>query len=120
MIKTVIKLLIVLAVLNAVAHAGLAAWDYYQLRDEAQQLIVFGAQSTTAELHNRILAKAEELEVPLEPANLDVQREGNRTFVYASYTQPIELFPRFTYPVDLSFTVDAFSVEAFTPDDVRR
>ena len=111
MIKTVIKLLIVAAVLNAVARAGIVALDYYQLRDEAQQEIVFGAGSATEDLHTRIMAKAEELEIPLEPANLDVQRSGGRTVVSASYTQPVEFFPRFTYPVDLSFRVDAFAAE---------
>lgn len=109
MIKTAIKLLIALAIVNAAVRAGMAAWSYYQLRDQAQQLIVFGAAVPTTELSNDILVKAMELEVPLEPRNLDVHREGNRTFVNASYTQPVEFFPTFIYPVELSFSLDAFS-----------
>ena len=110
MIKTVIKLLIVVAMLNALVRVGLVAWSYFQLRDEAQQLIVFGARTSTTELHNEIMAKAEELDVPLEPANLDVRRDGQRTYVSGSYTQPVELFPRFIYPLDLSFAVDTFAI----------
>ena len=109
MIKTAIKLLIALAIVNAAVRAGMAAWSYYQLRDQAQQLIVFGTGVSTAELSADILVKAMELEVPLEPQNLDVRREGNRTFVDAFYTQPVELFPTFIYPVELSFSLNAFS-----------
>jgi hypothetical protein len=112
LIKTAIKLLITLAVLNAVVRAGMAAWDYFELRDEAEQLIVFGANASTDDLRMRILARAEELDVPLEAENVDVQREGNRTFVYGSYTQPVELFPGFTYPADLSFSVESFSIKS--------
>ena len=81
------------------ARSALVAWDYYQLKDEAQQLITFGAGTSTTDLHNRILIRAEELEVPLEPANLDVSRDGGRTYVQAFYTQPVEVFPSYFYPV---------------------
>lgn len=52
-----------------------------------------------------------ELEIPLEPQDIDVHREGNRPFVNAAYSQPVEFFPTFIYPVDLSFSVDAFAVQ---------
>jgi type III secretion system FlhB-like substrate exporter len=84
LIKTVIKLLITVAILNAVFRAGVAALDYYQLRDEAQQLIVFGGGIPTGDLHNRILQKAAELEVPLQSKGLVVRRDGVRTIVEAS------------------------------------
>ena len=111
MIKTIIKTLIVLAIVNGLYRTGVVAWDYFRLRDEAEQMIIFGAKASTEDLHTRILAKAEELGIPLESQNLDVRREGGRTFVYGSYQQPLEYFPNVTYPVDLSFAVDAFRVE---------
>jgi hypothetical protein len=119
-LRLIVKLLIVAAILNALARTAGAAWRYYQLRDEAQQLIVFGARNTTAELHNQILTKAEELQVPLEPANLGVRRIQNRTFVDARYTQPVELFPRYTYPFEFSFEVEAFAVDPVTPEEAAR
>ena len=111
MIKTIIKLLLVLAIVNGLYRTGAVAWDYFRLRDEAEQLIIFGARTPVEDLHGRILAKAQELEIPLEPENLDVRREGDRTLVYASYQQSLEYFPNVTYPVNLSFTVDAFRAE---------
>lgn len=111
MIKTIIKLLIVLVIVNGLYRTGVVAWDHFQLRDEAEQIIVFGARSTPEDIHGRILAKAQELGIELEPDNLDVRREAGRTFVSGSYQRALEYFPNVTYPLDLSFEVDAFQVE---------
>jgi len=116
LIKTVIKLLITLAVLNAVARGGLTAWRHYELKDAAQQLILFGNDVPIAQLTYLILDEAVALEVPLEAKNIDISRVGNRTAVYVSYTKPVEFFPRFVYPLDLSFTVE---VLALSPSNAR-
>jgi hypothetical protein len=115
--KTIIKLAIALAVLNALFHAGEVAWRYYQLKDATEQLIVFGSQEHTNELHTRIVAKAAELDVPLLPENVAVHRAGTRTSVDASYTQPIEYFPNQVYPMDLKFSVEAYSINVGRPED---
>ena len=117
MIKTIIKISIALAVINAAFHAGQAAWTYYQLKDATEQLLVFGSQEHTNDLHNRILAKAIELDVPLLPENIAVHRTGTRTTVEASYTQPVEYFPKQVYPVELKFTVQATSLNVGRPED---
>lgn len=108
--KTIIKLLVALAMVNATARAGLAAWSHFQLKDAAQQLIVFGATVPTDQISYLILDKAVELDVPLERKNIDISRQGSRTVVYVSYTKPVEFFPAFVYPLDLSFTVEALSL----------
>ena len=111
MIKTIIKLLIAVVILNGVYRGGAVAWDYYQLKDAAQQMLLFGANASTEELSGQILAKAEEQGIPLEPENLIIRRDEGRTFVHASYRQPLDYFPNVIYPLDLSFDVDAFRVE---------
>ena len=108
--KTVISVLITLAILNAAARMGQAAFSYFQLKDETRQMITFGARSTTDQLHNRIVEYAEELEIPLEGSDLYVSRDAERTYVDAYYTQPVEIFPNVVVPVQLSFSVDAFAV----------
>ena len=120
MIKTVLKLVIALAILNAAFRGGVVAWDYYELKDEALQLIVFGNNTTTTELHNRILQKAHELDVPLLSENLTVKRDGLRTLVDATYTQPYEYFPNQIYPLRLSFSVDTFALNPSTATEPRR
>lgn len=118
MIKTAVKLLIVLAVLNAAARAGMIAWQYYQLKDEAQQIILFGSRRTTGELREQILAKAVELSVPLEPQNIEVRRDGSQTFADVFYIQPLEYFPNFEYPLDLSFSVATFALNTPRADEL--
>ena len=109
--KTIIKLLIALVIINAAARAGMAAWSYYQLKDAAQQIITFNPRTAPIELHNQILGRARELNVPLASENISVEREGTRTRADAAYVQPVELFPNYIYPMNLSFRVEAFSIQ---------
>jgi hypothetical protein len=116
--KTIIKLLIVVAILNACARGAMAAWTYYQFKDAASQTILFGGNASTGQLQEQILRRAAELDVPIEPQNLTVTRDGPRTVAEASYTQPVELVPTYEHPVTFSFTVDALSFTTKSPPDV--
>ena len=109
--KTLLKLLVAAAVLHAVYRAGVSAATYYELKDAAQQMLVFGGGATPGQLQESILAKAEELAVPLAPEDVIVQREGVRTTAEASYTDPIEILPRYRYPFTYSFRVEAISMQ---------
>jgi len=119
-VKTILKLVVLLLVINAVARAANVAWHYYKFKDEAQQIATFGGGHSETELHDQILKKAEELEVPLQPEELVVRRDGNETIIEAAYTHPVQLVPKYyTYPAKLSFSVNAFVVKPTTADDVR-
>ena len=104
--KTLLQLLLAAALLNAVARSAAAAWDYYQLKDAAQQTVIFGFGASTADLEARIVRRAADLGIPLGPGAVTVTRDGPRTAARASYTQAIELFPRFEYPWAFAFEVD--------------
>jgi hypothetical protein len=108
--KTILKLLVAAILINASVRASGAAMRYYQLKDTAQQAVLFGAQNTTDAIRERILSKAEELHVPLNPDNLVVQRQGGRTWADLAYRQGIELFPNQPYPVNFSFRVEGYSM----------
>ena len=108
--KTIIKLLIVIAILNAVARVGLAVARYYELKDEAQELLTFGAQASTNEIQNQIMEKAASLALPVDPDDVSVTRDGLRTFATASYTEPIEVFPSYQYPVTFNFSVEGLAL----------
>lgn len=115
---TLIKLLVMVAVLNAAARGGQAYWHHYQLEDEAQRLVQFAGTATTDELHGQILSKAPALSVALAPEQLTVRREDTRTIAEAAYTVPVEWFPGYVRPVPFSFRVEAFSIAGAAP--VRR
>ena len=114
--KAVLKLVIAVALLNAVVRGADSAWNYYQLKDAAQRALLFGAQASSKQLHEQIMGRAGELQIPLNPQDLTVSWRSGRRIAEASYTQQIEFFPRYRYPVLFSFDVDAVSVGT-APDD---
>ena len=108
--KTIIKLLIVIAIINAAVRGGLATAKYYQLKDQSQQLVTFGGNASTGELQNRILEQATALQLPVESGDVLVTRDGLKTTAEAAYTQPVEVFPRYTYPINFHFTVEGINM----------
>jgi hypothetical protein len=119
-LKTIIKLLIAAAILNAVGRCSIAAWHYYQFKDETQLLVTHGGTVPVNTLSNQILDKAMAMALPVLPENVDVQRVDNRTLATVKYSQDVEVFPRYKYPVTFQFAVDAVYVKPTTPDDVTR
>ena len=115
--KTIIKLVVALVLLNAAARGGKVAFDYFQLKDSMQRLLTFGSQTPTRVLREGILAKATELHLPVLPQDVAVHRQGVRTTADVRYTQPVELFPRYVYSMELAMTVDVVSLYAGVPDD---
>jgi hypothetical protein len=114
--KTVLKLVIAIALLNAVVRGADSAWNYYQLKDAAERALLFGTQASSKQIHEQIMERAVELRVPLMPEDLTVSWRAGRRIAEASYTQQIEFFPRYNYPVLFSFNVDTVSVGT-PPDD---
>ncbi|HVQ16405.1 MAG TPA: hypothetical protein VMS40_22540 [Vicinamibacterales bacterium] len=114
--KTVLKLVIAIALLNAVVRGADSAWNYYQLKDAAQRALLFGAQASSKQIHEQIMERAVELRLPLMPNDLMVSWRSGRRIAEASYTQQIEFFPKYVYPILFSFNVDTVSVGT-PPDD---
>ncbi len=105
--KTLINLTLAAIVLNAVVHCGIVARNYFEFQDAAQQAVIYGADSTLKELDAQIRGRAAQHDVPLPEDGLHIRREGARTVADAVYTDQVEVFPNFKYPVVLSFTVEA-------------
>jgi hypothetical protein len=109
--KTIIKVVVAIALINAAARVGMAYAGFYQLKDQAQELVTFnGARSSDGDLQNQILAKAASLNLPVEVTDIDVQHDGLHTMASTSYTQPVEVFPNYKYPMKFHFTVDAIGM----------
>ena len=110
---TLLKLLVAALIIHAAVRGGAAALTYYQFRDDTEQVLKFSEKASEAELHKEIVAKAEALDVPIDPDDIDVRRDGSRNIASAEYTQQVELVPRYPYPIHFSFRVDA------TPSHVK-
>jgi hypothetical protein len=109
-LKTLIKLVVAAVLVNAAYRAGSVFLKYYQFKDETQQMILFGQAEPVAQLTSQILEEAMKREVPLDEDGLMVRRDGARTIADVSYTDNVELFPRWSYPVSFSFSAEAFGV----------
>ena len=117
--KTLIKLVVAVVLINAAYRAGSVFLKYYQFKDETQQMVLFGQAEPAPQLKSEILQEATKRDVPLDEDDVTVKREGARTVADVSYTDTVELFPRFAYPVNFSFTAEAFGV-AGAPGPRRR
>jgi len=118
--KTVIKLIIAAVFLNAAFRCGSSFLKYYQFKDETQQMVLFGQAETVGDLTKQILGEAAKREVPLDEDGLMVTREGTRTVAEVSYTDNIEVFPRYFYPVVFSFNAEAYGVAGASGAAPRR
>ena len=117
--KTLFKLVVAILVLNAAVRGGLAMWKYYQFKDAAQQVVLFGQRADPEEIQASIVAKATELSVPVGPDDVKVSRDSQRTIAQGSYIQPVDFFPNYPWPVKFTFVVDALSL-AEPPSGSRR
>jgi hypothetical protein len=113
--KTVLKLVIAVALLNAVVRGADSVWNYYQLKDAAERALLFGAQRTSQQVHQQIMERALELQLPLKPEDLFIRWATGRRIAEASYTQQVEFLPNYPYPVEFSFNVN--TVVVGTPPD---
>ena len=113
--KTVLKLLLVAIVINACVRGGMAAAGYFRFKDAAQQAVLFGSDSTPEEIQLLIVERAQALKLPVVPENIQVSRQGGRTWADASYHQDIEVFPNQMYPVNWSFRVEGYSMVLGAP-----
>ena len=116
--RTIIKLLIAAAVVNATVRVAAVTWQHYQFEDASQQVLLFGRNATETQLHDLIAQRAVDFEIPIDPASIEVVREPSRTLARASYIRPVELFPRYFYPMDFSFEVDTLAVNPATVNKV--
>jgi hypothetical protein len=109
-LKTIIKLVITLLLVHATWRTGAAFWRYYMFQDGVQSTAQFAGTRTPAEIQDRVLEIAKELEVPIDPEKIEVRREENHTLVDAVYTENIELLPTYFYPWEFTVNVDAFTI----------
>ena len=104
--RTIVTFAIVIAIVNASIRGGGAYWKYYQFRDAAEQIAVFGGKTDTNLLRSQVYEKAEKLEVPIEWDGIEVARDGYRTIVDATYQETVEFLPRVSRELTFSFSVE--------------
>ena len=109
--KTIIKLALA-ALITYAAWNGANAWlTYFKFKDAVTELAQFGSKLSEEDLKGKVLQTASEYSVPLTEDDVKVRRENSKTFVDASYTQPINVLPWYVYPYTFELHVDALTLE---------
>jgi hypothetical protein len=102
-IKSLIKLGLVVLIANAAWRVGTAYLSHYRFVDAVQQLTHYRGDKSDAEIHDRIFALASQHDIAVTEETLTIQKEDNRTLVDGAYTKSIEFLPRVIY--DWPFTI---------------
>jgi len=113
-IKLLIKLAIVALVANAAWHLMTAYASYYKFKDAVAQTTQFGNDKTTDQLKARVVALAQDYDLPIGEDDVTVRREMFHTIVDCSYSKPIDLAPGFTRPWTFTVHTDTFSEAPMT------
>lgn len=113
---------ITLALVGLLGHAAWRItpvyWHYLQFRDGVREIAQFSGGISEREVHERVMALALELQVPVAPDRVSVRREAARTFVEVQYTEPLYLLPRTPYPWDFTVSVNVWHVRPPTLSDI--
>jgi hypothetical protein len=97
-----IKLVLKLAVVGLLAHAGIKIvpvfWSNLRFKDALAEQARYAGRKTEDELRNRAEKTANDLEIPLTGQEISVKKEGRVTSFDTAYTGQLEYLPRQFYP----------------------
>lgn len=114
MIKLLIKLAIVALLANATYRIGSEYITYVKFRDAIRDAAMFKATSDT-DLVARILALADQYEIPLEQENIAIERADRQVNVDGWYDKPIEVLPNYEYPWHFGLSLDVLTPTSLPP-----
>lgn len=121
--KSLFRKLLNLAVVLLVAHAGWKVgpviFRYFEFEDQITEAARYSGRHSAADLRKEILTIARSDNVPLEPKALNVQKSGERVRIDASYTENLEVLPRYYYPHTFTVSIETTLARPMTPGEIR-
>ena len=121
MLKLILKLVLVALIANATWRLGSAYVAFYRFKDAVAETAQFGNQRSKAELLQRVFELASQFDIPLAIDAVSIRRDDlNHTIIDGSYTQPVDVLPRYRYLCPFSWHVDVFTVGPAKPEASRR
>ena len=104
--KTIIKIVVVLAVLTACFNVGRALMSNYQFEDEVHNGLLFNPRATEQQIVDMVMKTAAEYSVDVDPSNIEVTRRGQDLTVTINYSQTVAVLPGI-YTTEMNFTPTA-------------
>ena len=105
--KTIIKLIVVALLANALWHVGSVYLAYYKFEDAVHAAAMEGGKADDS-LRRKITELAMTYEMPLTGEAVTIHREQNHTSVEASFTRRIAVLPGFEVAWPFNLRVDAY------------
>lgn len=91
--KTIFQIGVAFVLLTASVQGGRAAMKHYQFVDAIQEAMLFAGSRTEGQIADRVMQLAGDYEIPLEPANLAVERLPYQIVIDAPYTDTVNILP---------------------------
>jgi hypothetical protein len=112
-VKTILKLIVVAILANALWHVGTAYAAFYKFKDSVSEAASQG-ESTEEELSQKIVELASTYDLPLAADDFTVTRDVHHTAIRGSYKQRVAMFPGFDYQWPFNIDLDAYPIAAPT------
>lgn len=109
--KTLVKLIVVALIANALWQVGSTYATFYRFKDSVTEA---AAQQVTTvdDLRQKIVELAQTYDVPLTADALTITREAQHTSVQASYAKPVAVLPGYEYRWPFAIDIDAYPTAA--------
>jgi hypothetical protein len=104
--RTLLRLVVVALVANAMWHLFGAYYPNYKFQDAVEHVAQNGASLTPEALRDRVVELSSQFDVPLTAEQVTVARANTHTTVDLSYKRQIELIPGFKPEWPFSIHVD--------------
>lgn len=91
--STIIKLVLVVALLTAAFQGSRAILSNYQFEDDVEQAVLFAPNSSDAEVTQQVLELAAEYGLPVEAADITVHQSGADRIVDITYAVDVAFIP---------------------------
>jgi hypothetical protein len=90
---TIIKLVLVLALLTAAFQGSRAIMSNYQFEDAVEQSLLFSPNASDAEVVEKVMALAREYGLPVDENNIAVRELAADRIVDVTYTTQVPFIP---------------------------
>lgn len=107
--KTIIKLAIAIAIANALFQVGRAYVSFFQFQDAVDEMVTH-TTGTDAQVRDKVLELAAKFEEPVEADVIAIRREEHHTFVDATYSKDLKLFPGYVRKWPFTLKVDGYVI----------
>jgi hypothetical protein len=110
MIKAIVKLLVVIAIANALWRSASAYLSFYRFQDSVSELATHRGDRTDSQIKDKVAELAASYDEPLDASAITVRREEYHTYIDGTYTKSVALCPGYEYQWPFTLKVDGFVI----------